>query len=62
MKKEYYGHVLLFTLVYGAMGSLAPLIGQYLKGIGFTGTQNWQCYSNWNICVYICDNLLGEYL
>lgn len=39
MKKEYYGHVLLFTLVYGAMGSLAPLIGQYLKGIGFTGTQ-----------------------
>ncbi|MBN7774154.1 MFS transporter [Clostridium aminobutyricum] len=39
MKKEYYGHVLLFTLVYGAMGVLAPLIGQYLKGIGFSGTQ-----------------------
>lgn len=39
MKQNYYKFALLYIFVYAAMGSVFPLIGQYLLGLGFKGTQ-----------------------
>jgi len=38
MKKNL-GYASLYTFAYGALGVLLPLLGQYLKFIGFSGTQ-----------------------
>ncbi len=35
----YYNYIVLYTVTYGAMGGVFPLIGQYLDDIGFSGTQ-----------------------
>ena len=37
--KGYYNYVGIYVFFYGGMGMLAPLIGQYLAGIGFDGVQ-----------------------
>lgn len=34
-----YKFIGIYTLTYGAMGAVLPLLGQYLAGIGFSGTQ-----------------------
>lgn len=38
-KSLYYNYIVLYTVTYGAMGGVFPLIGQYLDDIGFSGTQ-----------------------
>lgn len=39
MKRVYYRYAALYTCYYMALGATMPLIGQYLSGIGFSGTQ-----------------------
>ena len=39
MKKGYGGFITLYTFSYMAIGVMMPLIGQYLKHTGFSGTQ-----------------------
>jgi len=39
MKKGYGGFITLYTFSYMAIGVMMPLIGQYLKHAGFSGTQ-----------------------
>lgn len=37
--KEEKRSYLLYFLIYCPLGAVAPLLGQYLSGIGFSGTQ-----------------------